>query len=85
MVHTVRFESVRRKRDTSLNQKSVKCCYIGVLFRGETIGAFSLAAGLGHSGEPQWTACIRDLGGTKSGKRNKLKTKKKQKNDCLNQ
>lgn len=38
--HTVRFESVRRKRDTSLNQKSVKSCYIGVLFRGEPLERF---------------------------------------------
>lgn len=39
--HTVQFESVRRKRDTSLNQKSVKSCYIGVLFRGEPLEYFS--------------------------------------------
>lgn len=32
---------------------------------------FSLAAGVGHSGEPQWIACTRDLkgGGHKAGKK----------------
>lgn len=52
--HIVWFESVRRKRETLLNQKSVKSCYIGVLFRGEPLEHFffSLAAGLGHSGDP---------------------------------
>lgn len=37
---TVRFESVRRTRETSLNQKSVKSCYTGVLFRGNPLERF---------------------------------------------
>lgn len=60
------FESVGRKTD---NQKSVKSCYTGVLFRGKPLEHFLLVEGLGHSGKPQWTACIGDWGGKKQDKK----------------
>lgn len=61
------FESVRRRTD---NRKSVKSCYTGVVFRGKPLEHFLLVEGLGHSGKPQWTACI-GIGGANSGTRNK--------------
>lgn len=70
--HTVRFESVRRKRETAMNQKSVKSCYRGVLFKGKPLELF-LSGRFGTQWrEPQWTACIRDLGGKKAGKETKF-------------
>lgn len=58
--HTVRFESVRRKRDFTESEKCKMLLQVFCL-EGNHWSVFSLAAGLGHSGEPQWTACIRDL------------------------
>lgn len=65
---------MRRKRETSLNQKGVQSCYICVCLEGNHWSVF-LAAGLGHSGKPQWTACIRDLGGKKQEKKLRSRSK----------
>lgn len=79
MVHTARFESVRRKKDSSLNQKSVKSCYIDVLFRGKPLERFLLAAGWGHTERTPRDSLHWGVGGgrgAKSRKSNELKIKK---------
>lgn len=67
--HTVRFESVRRNRDTSLTQKSVKSCYIGVLFRGGNHWSVFFSGRFGTQWRTPMDSLHQGIRGTKSGKR----------------